>query len=152
MGVGGSGRSSWIVGVVVIKGICGDDEPSVPGGSSVLAGRCSGGADDGELIGSSGSGKFILGSVLEGDFDLPCLAGAGSGDLNPSVTKSLSTVIREGTGYTGIYFLRNFLLRSVTRPEPSTLTTYWSNWRTSITSPVLSHFNGCGPTWFWTRT
>ena len=28
---------------------------------------------------------------------------------------------------TGTYFLRNFLFLSVIRPEPSTLTTYWSN-------------------------
>ena len=47
---------------------------------------------------------------------------------------------------TGRYFRKNFLFRSVTRPDPSTLTTYWSNWRTSMTLPVLSHLVGLGPT------
>ena len=27
-------------------------------------------------------------------------------------------------------------------------TTYWSNWRTSMTMSVLSHLLGCGPVWF----
>ncbi len=45
---------------------------------------------------------------------------------------------------TGVYFQRNFLLRSVTLPDPSTRTTYWSCWRTSITWPVLSHVRGWG--------
>ena len=31
-----------------------------------------------------------------------------------------------GLGYTGMYFLRNFRLRSVTLPEPSMRITYWS--------------------------
>ena len=46
----------------------------------------------------------------------------------------------------GVYRRRYFLLRSVTRPEPSTRTTYWSNCRTSTTIPVRSHFVGWGPT------
>ena len=50
---------------------------------------------------------------------------------------------------TGVYFLRYFLLQRVTRPEPSTRTTYWSNCRTSTTMPVLSHLVGWGPVWFW---
>ena len=37
-------------------------------------------------------------------------------------------------------------------PEPSTRTTYWWNWRTSMMMPVLSHLLGCGPVWFWIRT
>ena len=60
--------------------------------------------------------------------------------------RSSSIVWRGGRGITGTYFLRNFLFRSVIRPEPSTLTTYWSNWRTSTTEPVLSHLLG------WIRT
>ena len=57
-----------------------------------------------------------------------------------------------GLGYTGMYFLRNFQLRSVTLPEPSMRITYWSYWQTSITRPVLSHFLGWSPVWFCTRT
>ena len=37
-------------------------------------------------------------------------------------------------------------------PEPSTRTAYWSNCRTSMMLPVLSHLVGCGPVWFWIRT
>ena len=55
-------------------------------------------------------------------------------------------------GTTGRYLRRNFLFRRVTRPEPSTRTTYWSNWCTSTTIPVLSHLVGWGPVWFWMRT
>ncbi len=45
---------------------------------------------------------------------------------------------------TGTYFWRNFRFRSVTRPEPSTCITYWSNWRISTPIPVLSHLVGFG--------
>ena len=55
-------------------------------------------------------------------------------------------------GITGMYFLRNLQLHSVTRPEPSTHTIYWSNWQTSITMPVLPHLVGLGPTWVWILT
>ena len=37
---------------------------------------------------------------------------------------------------TGMYLRRNLRLRRVTRRDPSTLTTYWSYWRTSMTTPV----------------
>ena len=57
-----------------------------------------------------------------------------------------------GCGCTGTYFLRNLQLRRVTLPEPSMCVTYWSNWRTSMTTPVLSHLVGLGPDWFWIRT
>ena len=53
---------------------------------------------------------------------------------------------------TGRNLGRNFLFRRLTRPEPSTLTMYWSNWRTSITIPILSHLVGFGPVWFCIRT
>ena len=42
----------------------------------------------------------------------------------------------------GMYWQRNFLLCSVTRQEPSSLTTYWSNRCTSIMVLVLSHLLG----------
>ena len=42
--------------------------------------------------------------------------------------------------------------RSVTRPDPSTRTTYWSNCRTSTTIPVRSHLVGFGPTRFYSLT
>ena len=47
---------------------------------------------------------------------------------------------------------RNFLFRSVRRPEPSTLTKYWSNCRTSTTTPVRSHLRYSVPIWFCIRT
>ena len=53
---------------------------------------------------------------------------------------------------TGIYFLRNLRFLSVTRPDPSIRTMYWSYCLTSTIMPVLSHFVGFGPVWFCTRT
>ena len=44
--------------------------------------------------------------------------------------------------YTGMYFLKNFLFLSVCLPDPSTLTRYWWNCRTSMTMPVRSHLFG----------
>ena len=55
-------------------------------------------------------------------------------------------------GMTGVNVRRNRLFRRVTRPEASLRTTYWSNWRTSSMMPVLSHWVGWGPVWFWIRT
>ena len=52
----------------------------------------------------------------------------------------------------GVYRRRYFLLRSVTRLEPSTHTTYWSNCRTSTTIPLRSHLVGWGPTRFCSLT
>ena len=52
----------------------------------------------------------------------------------------------------GVYRRMYFLLRSVTRPDPSTRTTYWSNCRTSTTTPVRSHLVWCGPTIFCSHT
>ena len=51
-----------------------------------------------------------------------------------------------------IYFLRNLRLRSVVRPDPSTRTRYWSNWRTSTPLPVVSPLSGWFPVWFCMRT
>ena len=58
----------------------------------------------------------------------------------------------EGVLNNGMNFLRNFLFLMVELLEPSILTTYWSNCRTSTTMPVLSHFRGNLPVWFCTRT
>ncbi len=54
--------------------------------------------------------------------------------------------------YTGMYFLRNFLLLSVCLPDPSILMRYWWNWRTLMTMPVRSHLFGWWPVWFWILT
>ena len=82
--------------------------------------------------------------------------GSGCWGLTASLTGmagcALKSSIRGGVGYTGVYFRRNFLFLRVTLPDPSTRTTYWSNWQTSTTRPVLSHFLGNCPVWFWRRT
>ena len=44
-----------------------------------------------------------------------------------------------GGWYMGVTFLRNFLFLSVCLPDLSILTSYWWNWCTSMTMPVLSH-------------
>ena len=45
--------------------------------------------------------------------------------------RSSAMVCCGGGGCTGMNLRRNFLFRMVILPEPSTRTTYWSNWRTS---------------------
>ena len=59
--------------------------------------------------------------------------------------KSSLIVLGGGDGLTGVYCRRNFLFHFVLRPKPSARTMYWSNWRTSMTLPVLSHLFGWGP-------
>ena len=60
-----------------------------------------------------------------------------------------SWMLRQGCGaWTGTYLLRNLRLRRVILPDPSTRTTYWSNWQTSMMMPVLSHLLEYGPVWF----
>lgn len=92
------------------------------------------------------------GCCASGGLGLAGLFGLGVSRLR--CRRSSVIVSRGGGGLvcTGKYFSRNLWLRVVILPEPSTRTTYWSNWRTSITTPVLSHFVGYGPVWFWMRT
>lgn len=48
------------------------------------------------------------------------------------VLRSIVLVFWGGGGYTGKNLQRNFLLQSVSYPEPLTSTAYWSNHQTSI--------------------
>lgn len=76
-----------------------------------------------------------------------------SGDVHAALwCKSVLMVLVGSRYFIRIHFIRNYLFRVVTLPEPSILTTYWSKWRTSIIVPVLSHLRGCGPVWFRIRT
>ena len=124
-------------GGVVCVGGGGGAHPSWLG--LVRSGQLSG-LPDGGGGGSSASGGLGLGG----------LPGLGVSRLR--CRRSSLMVCRGGLVCTGMYFLRNFRFRVVILPEPSTRTTYWSNWRTSITMPVLSHLVGYGPVWFWMRT
>ena len=101
----------------------------------------------GELCGASAGGAVGNGSGCWGP--TASLTGMASGALKSSVRGGVGW---GGAGRGGVYFLRNFLFLRVTLPDPSTRTTYWSNWRTSTTRPVLSHFLGNCPVWFWRRT
>ena len=76
--------------------------------------------------------------------------GAGDPVIEMGITDD--EFINEALAMCGVYRRRDFLLRSVTRPAPSTRTTYWSNCRTSTTIPVRSHLVGCGPTRFCSLT
>ena len=62
----------------------------------------------------------------------------------------------DGAGMWSTTILSNFRIklrfRTVTLPDPSTLTAYWSNCFTSITKPVRSHCSGWLPVWFWIKT
>ena len=51
----------------------------------------------------------------------------------------------------GLNALRKRLFLLVSRPEPSTLMTYWSCSAASITVPVRCHLVGLFPVWFWIK-
>ena len=107
----------------------------------------------GFLVFSIGMGRLVLGFGSGGlcvEVTGNGLGGWGSGDLRNRgkvVASHRSSLImwQGGCWDTGMYFLKYFRLRIVTLPDPSTLTTYWSHWRTSIMMPALSHFVRCGP-------
>ena len=50
--------------------------------------------------------------------------GGGAGDSDAGGANALMTSTDEA-GWNGVNFLRCFLLRKVTLPDPSTFTTYW---------------------------
>lgn len=117
-------------------GVCGDAGigGAVSGGGGAVSGGDSYCPVDGPLavgVDVMGGSCGMTGSIVaEGDL------------LEP---RSQSIVRRLAGGCTGTYFRRNLRLRSVMRLDPSTRIAYWSYYRTSITTPVLSHFSGCGP-------
>ena len=121
------------------------------GGITWLVGGCRD-----ELTAVAGVGEAAVGpegSESCGPAGWSVRSGGACGELECDVRgvhrrRSSATVVLGGAEWTGMYLRRNFLLRKVTLPEPSVLMMYWSNWRTSVTRPVLSHFFGCGPTWF----
>ena len=138
MSRGGSEVSSFGGGVASSKIrrlllTCGLDCGVWPWAESGVVGT---GAD---LAGEGGVGPWGEAGVLS-------VGTAGKSFRYWSMT-SFGAGLRKGT-----YFLRNFLFLTVTLPDPSTFTTYWSNCLTSITLPVLSHLRAWGPTWFWMRT
>ena len=49
-----------------------------------------------------------------------------------------------GCRCTGSNLRRYFLFLTIILPDPSTRITYWSNWHTSMTLPVLSYMVGYG--------
>ena len=52
----------------------------------------------------------------------------------------------------GVNLRKKRLFLSDKRPDPSTLTQYWSWSLSSTTVPDLSHLVGCGPCWFCRNT
>ena len=82
----------------------------------------------------------VVGDWLVGDLsDLVVSSGNEAGGRWAISSKMDLLVVG---GYTGMYFLRNFLFLSVCLPDPSILMRYWWNWRTSMTMPVRSHLVG----------
>lgn len=68
------------------------------------------------------------------------------------VFEASSMLCQGGSICPGRYLLTNLRFRRVILLETSTGTTYWSNWRTSMTTAVLSYLLGCEPVWFWIHT
>ena len=149
-----------------VQGHCGSEAPEGPeGGGWQSQSLCSaaGGSPLREVVcgvagGTVGSGEatWVDGAPLWFVWAMP--GGDGAGGVGILVSRLAGrprgcdgkTVRGPGArasgarGTTGRYLRRNFLFRRVTRPEPSTRTTYWSNWRTSTMIPVLSHLVGGG--------
>ena len=122
------------------------------GGSSGAGGEaCGGGDESGDS--NAGAGGAPSGPGEGEALGCPCRpGGTGGGEAAGCGVAGCGSLAgmrcsdgRETTGRlstAGVYLRRNLRLRSVTLPDPSTRTTYWWNWRTSITMPVLSHLVG----------
>ena len=97
-----------------------------------------------------GSGLSLLqgpsGSVVGGDGGVCCCPSLPSGGAVAAWRWDVMV------GVAWVYARRKRRFRSVSLPEPSTLTRYWSWPGDSMTTPDLSHFVGWGPCWFWRKT
>ena len=153
----------------VVRPASESDASGSGGASTDDGGRLFGAGETSEVrageIGVDGVVSCVVGCGSDGSFDGAVWSsgrGAGiDGEADGVVrvdgvigrsARSCAMVVLALGSWTGTYYRRNFLLRSVTLPEPSTLTTYWLNCRTSMMTPVLSHFLAYGPTWFCMRT
>ena len=68
--------------------------------------------------------------------------GVGGGAEKPNYCLWSIWVPMLGLGKAGVNFLKNLRYLSVALPDPSSLTKYRLNWRTSMTKLVLSHLDG----------
>ena len=94
----------------------------------------------------------MAGDTLGGDSNIGVIV-RGGGGVGAILMPRSTSIGRGGSGEViDVNFRRKRRLRSVTRPDPSTLTWYWSCCLTSTTVPVRSHLFGCCPVWFWMRT
>ena len=129
----------WCDGVVTAVGASGD-----------------GGRRDGAWRATSGAGAGpagVVGSMAGGDGNIGGIVSGVTRVVGASLIPRPISIGRGGSGEVhGVNFLRKRRLRSVMRPDPSTLTWYWSCCLTSTTVPVLPHLFGCCPVWFWMRT
>ena len=120
MKVGDSGEAGFIVSPVLVDE--GDEGMGEPGFSVSPALVIVG-------VGIGVSGPYVVGVVLVG------LTGCGTG-----VGLNVFGLGPGKLGVIGVNFLKNCLLRSVIRPDPSTFTRYLLKPRSSNTNPDLSHF------------
>ena len=142
------GESTTNVGT---RGSC--CEVAAPGGSGT--GGAYDGAGAGDAVDGAGTGGATDGEGASEEADGACImdVGRGGGGSWPQSDRSGDGVDGYNVGsrpsdITGWNRRRNCLLRVVKRPEPATLTTYWSFAPTSTTSPVLSHRFGELLVWF----
>ena len=129
----------WCDGVVTAVWATADGEPRDG------AWRATSGAEAGPagVVGSTTGGDGNIGGIVSGVIRV----------VGASLIPRSTSIGRSGSGeVNGVNFRRKRRLRSVMRPDLSTLTWYWSCCLTSTTVPVRSHLFGCCPVWFWMRT
>ena len=116
--------------LVVVMG--GDTSVSAVGAGGKALGSGSAAVGSGSAAGSSLGLSFSTWGLLLGG-GVGCAAPGMLTGLEHMGVSFVTLVAGRGKvasgdlGITGVYRRRNFLLRNVTLPDPSTLTTYWSN-------------------------
>ena len=103
---------------------------------------------DGETSGAGAGPAGVVGATSGGNGGNGNIGGIvhAGGRVVASLMRRSRSTGQDGSGEViGVNFRRKHQLRSVTRPDTSTLTWYWSCCLTSTTVPVWSHLFGCGP-------
>ena len=92
------------------------------------------------MSGAGAGPAGVVGAMSGGDCNVDGIVRGGGGVRASLLPRSISIGCGSSGEMIGVNFCRKRRLRSVTRPDPSTLIWYWSCCLTSTTVPVRSHF------------